>query len=72
MNWLLSKEGQLAQFFTSAEAPAHKELFGKGFLSLPKEIEGKAIAFRSPDLLGNEVEKKFFGTWTPLWGNTAK
>jgi iron(III) transport system substrate-binding protein len=72
MNWLLSKEGQLAQFVTSAEAPAHKELFGKGFLSLPKEIEGKAIAFRSPELLGNEVEKKFFGTWTPLWDNTAK
>jgi len=71
MNWLLSKEGQLAQFATSVEPPAHKELFNKGFLSFPKEIEGKAIAFRSPELLG-ETEKKFFSVWTPLWDETTK
>jgi ABC-type Fe3+ transport system substrate-binding protein len=78
MNWLLSKEGQLAQYASSHEAPAHKDLFGHGFLSFPDEIKGKEIAFRSPDLLGNDTEKNFFATWTPLWdsggvkGKTSK
>ena len=67
LNWLLSKEGQLSQYNTSKETPVHKALQNKGFSPFPKEIEGKAIAFRSPELLDGS-EEKMFKLWTPLWG----
>ncbi len=72
MNWLLSKEGQLSQFHTSAETPVHKDLMNKGFVSFPDELKGKPIAFRSPELLGNDTEKNFFVTWHRYWDDTSK
>ena len=72
MNWLLSKEGQLAQYAASAESPAHRELFDKGFLPFAEEIHGKEIAFRSPELLGDDTERKFFGAWNPLWESAGR
>lgn len=67
LNWLLSKEGQLAQYHTSKETPVHKGLFNKGFSPYATEIDGKAIAFRSPELLSNS-EEQMFKVWSPLWG----
>lgn len=71
LNWLLSKEGQLSQYHTSKETPVHKALFNKGFSPYPKEIEGKAIAFRSPELL-DSAEEEMFKLWTPLWNGERK
>jgi iron(III) transport system substrate-binding protein len=71
INWLLSKEGQLAQYHTSYETPVHKALFNKGFSPYPREIEGKPIAFRSPELLLN-TEEEMFQLWNPLWNGEKK
>ena len=66
LNWLLSKEGQLTQYHTSKETPVHKALQNRGFSPFPAEIEGKSIAFRSPELLDTS-ERDMFKLWTPLW-----
>ncbi len=66
LNWLLSKEGQLTQYHTSRETPVHKDLMNRGFSAYPQEIEGKEVAFRSPELL-DSAEENMFKLWKPLW-----
>ncbi len=66
LNWLLSKEGQLAQYHTSRETPVHKALMNKSFSAYPQELAGKAVAFRSPELL-DSAEENMFKLWRPLW-----
>ena len=66
LNWLLSKEGQLAQYHTSRETPVHKGLMNRGFSAYPQEIASKETAFRSPELL-DSAEEDMFKLWKPLW-----
>ena len=56
VNWLISKEGQLAQFAADGNPPIHKELQARGFTAYPDEIRGKKIAFRDPELLGDDMK----------------
>jgi len=44
VNWLLSKEGQIALHVYDAEIPAHKALPPDKFLAYPKELAGKKLA----------------------------
>ena len=44
MNWLLSKEGQIALHVYDAEIPAHKDLPPDRFMAYPKELAGKKLA----------------------------
>lgn len=50
----------------------HKDLIGREFVAYPNKIKGKSIAFRSPDLLGNDTEKKSFETWYRFWDAVPK
>jgi ABC-type Fe3+ transport system substrate-binding protein len=64
-NWLLSKEGQIAQFYADHATPIHKDLQTKEFLTFPDELAGKQLAFRSPEL-ENRTEE-LLKLWNPYW-----
>jgi iron(III) transport system substrate-binding protein len=66
INWFLSKEGQIAQYYAAGGAPVHKELQGKGFTPYPAQVTGKQIAVRSADSL-IEVHPKVLKVWNALW-----
>jgi iron(III) transport system substrate-binding protein len=57
VNWFLSKEGQIAQFYADSSPPIHKELRDPRFLVYPKEILGKQVAPRYPKLLEEDMPK---------------
>jgi iron(III) transport system substrate-binding protein len=64
-NWLLSKEGQIAQYAADDSPPIHKDLQTRRFLSFPDEILGKKIAFRDPGL--EEEHDELLELWNPYW-----
>ena len=66
MNWLLSKEGQLAQYAADGAPPVHRDLINRGFMAYPEEVKGKKVAFRNPELLDDEL-KALLKFWKPLW-----
>jgi ABC-type Fe3+ transport system substrate-binding protein len=70
LNWLLSKEGQLGQYVAEGSPPVHRELQKLGFMPFPEEIAGKRIAFRSPELLDDDI-KAMFRALQPYWEGVA-
>lgn len=64
-NWLLSKEGQIAQYHSDKSPPLHKDLQLPAFLPFPEQIVGRPIAFRDPGL--EEEHDKVLQIWNPLW-----
>jgi ABC-type Fe3+ transport system substrate-binding protein len=70
LNWLLSKEGQLGQYVAEGSPPVHRELQKLGFMPFPEEIAGKQIAFRSPELLDDDI-KAMFRALRPYWEGVA-
>jgi len=73
VNWFVSKEGQVAQFYADHSPPVHKGLQDERFAAFPEELAGKKVAERSPQLEG--VMPPVLDVWNPLWekysGNTA-
>ena len=65
MNWLLSKEGQMAQYASDDSPPIHKDLQTRAFLPFPDEVIGKKIAFRDPAL--SEEHDGLLELWNPYW-----
>jgi iron(III) transport system substrate-binding protein len=66
VNWFLSKEGQIAQYYANHAPPVHKDLQTPDFLSFADEIVGKKVAFRDPVQLEEDLPK-IFAVWNPLW-----
>jgi len=64
-NWLLSREGQIAQFAFEYAAPLDKELRPK-LLPFADQILGKQESFRV-ETLAKQIEPKLFEFWNPLW-----
>jgi iron(III) transport system substrate-binding protein len=64
-NWLLSKEGQIAQYEWEQAIPVHKDLQLPVFEKFPDEILDKKIAFREPSLA--EDDSALLNVWNPLW-----
>ena len=66
INWMLSREGQLAQYNAIKAAPVHPAFQRREFLSFPDQIIGKKTAFRTPHLLEKEWPRvlKF---WRARW-----
>jgi len=72
INWLLSKEGQIAQFVAEQASPVHKDLRRKEFVPLADQILGKQLAFRDPKV-ELEIQPKLLKLWDELWaGRTPK
>jgi iron(III) transport system substrate-binding protein len=65
VNWFVSKEGQVAQFYADHSPPVHKGLQDDRFVAFPEELAGKQIAERSPQLEG--VMGPVLEVWNPLW-----
>jgi iron(III) transport system substrate-binding protein len=71
VNWLLSKEGQIAQFYASRSVPIHEGLQRKEFVPFAEEIQGKKIALRAPELMRDssvEVQKIWGEHWAKATG----
>jgi iron(III) transport system substrate-binding protein len=72
INWLLSKEGQIAQFVAEQASPVHKDLRRKEFVPFADQILGRQTAFRDPKL-ELEIQPKLLKLWDELWaGRTGK
>jgi iron(III) transport system substrate-binding protein len=65
INWLLSKEGQIAQYAAGNSSPIHKDMQTRAFLPFPEQIVGKPIAFRDPGL--EEEHDELLELWNPYW-----
>ena len=57
INWFLSKEGQIAQFYADGSPPVHKDLRDPRFLVYPNQVLGKVAAPRYPKLLEEDMPK---------------
>ena len=69
LNWLLSKEGQIAQYAAEKSPPIRADLHKLGFMPFPEAIAGKQIAFRSLGLLGDDI-KAMSKVLNPYWENS--
>ena len=66
VNWLLSKEGQIAYYGAQLYAPIHRELQMKQLIPFADQILGKEVSFRVPKL-EVEVSPKLKKVWNDLW-----
>jgi iron(III) transport system substrate-binding protein len=66
VNWFLSKEGQIAQFWANGSTPIHTELQSNSrFVRWPELVKGKKRAIHGPDAAATSVRLAKF--WGPLW-----
>lgn len=66
VNWFLSKEGQVTQYYASEASPVHKDLQDKGLLRFADQLVGKKVALRHPHLL-ETVYPKVLTAWNRHW-----
>jgi ABC-type Fe3+ transport system substrate-binding protein len=72
INWLLSREGQVAQYDAVGAAPAHPALQSPQFLPFGDQLIDKQRAFRSPELISNDWPE-LLTSWNKLWeGSSGK
>lgn len=69
INWILSKEGQIAQYAFEYAAPLDKELRPK-LLPFADQILGKQESYREHDL-ERRIGPKLFEVWNGLWMRTG-
>lgn len=56
INWLISKEGQVAQYAADGSPPVHPGLQNQGFMPFPEELAGKTIVLRDVDRMEDETK----------------
>lgn len=67
VNWLLSREGQIAQFYSAGYTPVYTDLQEAGFGSVPGvKIDDKKRLFYHEDLWGEE-RAQLVKLWDSLW-----
>lgn len=66
VNWLLSREGQLAQFAAMEGAPSHAALQSPDFITFAAQLTGKQKAFRSPNMV-EEDWPELLANWDKIW-----
>jgi len=66
VNWLVSKEGQIAMYAVDRIPPAHKDLQNPDFIPFADQVVGKTIAFQDLKLV-DDVLPEVMDFWTPLW-----
>lgn len=67
VNWILSKEGQLASFVATYAPPSHRHMQRKEFLVYPDELVGKKL---QPG--DDELQADLFNTWKKYWRKAGK
>ena len=63
MNWLISREGQIAQFWADESTPVRIDMQSKEFLPYPEAVVGKTVATPGDD----ETKAKLQKRWNALW-----
>lgn len=72
VDWTLSKEGQIAQYYADRSAPVHAALQGdEHFIPYAQNIKGKPLALRSPSLIEDSMDK-IFALWNANWERGAR
>lgn len=66
INWLLSKEGQIALYAAQRATPVHRDLGRKEFIPFADAILGREESFRDPGL-ETKVLPKLLEVWTDWW-----
>ncbi len=66
VNWLSSKEGQIAQYASKRFVPIHKELQQRTFIPFSDQIIGRKVAYSTPALRVT-VLPKVYKFWNNLW-----
>ena len=73
-NWLLSKEGQVAQYVSDFAPPVHKDMRDPAWLPFADKIVGRPTALRYPED-EETIQPKLLEFWEQLWlkgGGTAR
>ena len=66
LNWLLSKEGQIALYVAGLRTPIHRDIQRKEFLPFADQTLGKKEVFRD-QRLDEQITPQLFEFWNPLW-----
>jgi ABC-type Fe3+ transport system substrate-binding protein len=67
LNWMLSREGQMMQYYDSYVVPVHKDLQIPPFVSDFVNVAGKQKNVRDESLLGSDMQKKMLEVWNSYW-----
>jgi iron(III) transport system substrate-binding protein len=65
VNWLLSKEGQIAKIVAKNALPVHKDLMRRELIPWADQVLGKSISWPPKDR--REIESKLDKVWSQLW-----
>jgi iron(III) transport system substrate-binding protein len=66
LNWLLSKEGQIALYAAQRATPVHRDLARKEFIPFADSILGREESFRDPGL-ETKVLPRLLEVWSDWW-----
>ncbi len=66
INWMLSKEGQIARYLSFTDPPVRKDLQRPELIPFVDEIAGKKVSFRDPELLV-DLLPTVQAFWNDLW-----
>lgn len=74
VNWILSKEGQLAMHYADAQIPVHKDLTDPSFNPYPDAVVGKQIAWGDERVLKKmpDIVRRFQKLWVAGGGGGKK
>jgi iron(III) transport system substrate-binding protein len=67
VNWILSREGQMMQYYDSYVVPVHEALQRPPFVSDFVNVAGKKKNIRDESLLGSDLQKKMLEVWNGYW-----
>jgi iron(III) transport system substrate-binding protein len=65
MNWFISKEGQIAQYWANHSIPARSDLQDKRFLDFPDAVSGKKVATLGSDFAQSAIDLS--AAWDKAW-----
>jgi len=71
VNWLMSKEGQIALYSSTGSRPAHSGLADlEGVLPYPEAVKGKKMAVRTLETLTRDM-KPMYKAWNKAWADAG-
>lgn len=70
INWMLSREGQIAQYYAITASSVREELNIPELIAFPDQVRGKKKAFRDPKLL-HEAWPQVLASWSAVWDKSS-
>ena len=67
VNWIISKEGQIALHAATGSPPVHKDLQRAEFVPFADRLLGRDYAIRTDEVL-EESHAKLLTIWNEQWG----